>query len=106
MKLLHLGIPTQKKIEGKKYAYVERIKLHVTNPELHDMKLQFVCAEDDSPLPEIVRSQRHLAIEVENMEEELKKFDQVVFPPTVVTDKLKICFALREDVLFELTEFI
>ncbi len=106
MKLLHLGIPTENKIEGKQYSYVEKIKLHVTNPEENEFKLQFVCAEHDSPLPEIVRTEKHLAIQVDNIEEEIKNFDHVAFPPTLVKDKLKICFAVKDDVLFELTEIL
>ena len=76
MKLLHLGIPTEQKIEGKTYTYVERIKLHVTNPDEHAYKLQFICAEPDSPLPEIVKTQRHLSIRVADIDEEIALFDE------------------------------
>lgn len=104
MNALHLGIPTDKKIEGKNYNYVESLKLYVTNPDEHAYKLQFVWAEPDSPLPEIVRTEQHLAIKVNNIDQAIEEFDQVVFPPHVVNDKLKICFAVKENVLFELTE--
>ena len=104
MNALHLGIPTESKIEGKKYAYVESLKLHVTNPNEHEFKLQFVWAEPDSPLPEIVRNEKHLAIKVDNIEEAINQFDYVVFPSHVVNDNLRICFAVKEGVLFELTE--
>lgn len=104
MKFLHLGIPTEQKIQDKTYSYVEKIKLHVTNPDDHELKLQFVCAESDSPLPDVVRKERHLSIQVENIEETIQEFDSVVFPPTSVSEKLKIGFAVKDDVLFELME--
>lgn len=106
MKLLHLGIPTQDKMADKSYVYVEKIKLHVTNPDAHEFKLQFVWAEPDSPLPEIVRKENHFAIQVDNIEEEIKKFDYVAFAPVAVTDKLKICFAVKDGTLFELSEVL
>jgi hypothetical protein len=106
MKLLHLGIPTQSKIENKTYIYVEKIKLHVTSSEDHEFKLQFVCADADSPLPEIVKNENHLAIQVESIEESIKQFDYVAYPTVTINDKLKICFAVKDSILFELTEFI
>jgi hypothetical protein len=105
IKLLHLGIPTEKKVAGKVYNYVEAIKLHVTNPDADEFKLQYVWAEPDSPLPEIVRQKNHLSIGVESIEDVLSSFDQVAFPPHAINDKLRICFALKDDVLFELMEF-
>jgi len=105
MKLLHLGIPTPHKMDDKKYAYVEKLKLFVTNPDENELKLQFVWAEPDSPLPEIVRKENHLAIQVDNMEEAMKQFDYVAYPPQSVNDRLTICFAVKDNVLFELSEF-
>ena len=104
MKLVHLGIPTAQKHEDKKYAYVEKIKLHVTNPDDHEYKLQFVCAEPDSPLPEIVQTEKHLSIQVENMDEAIGQFDEVVYPPVQISDSLRICFAVKDNILFELME--
>ena len=104
IKILHLGIPTEKKMTGKEYTYLEDIKLHVTNPDLDEFKLQYVCAEPDSPLPEIVRQKNHFSIGVESIEAVLSHFDYVVFPPRVINDKLKLCFAVKDNVLFELME--
>ena len=104
MKILHLGIPTEKKITGKDYTYVEAIKLHVTNADADEFKLQYVWAEPDSPLPEIVRQKNHLSIGVDSIEEVLSSFDQVAFPPRAINDKVKICFAVKDDILFELME--
>lgn len=106
IKILHLGIPTEKKMAGKEYTYVEAIKLHVTNPDSDEFKLQYVWAEPDSPLPEIVRQKNHLSIGVESIEDVLCRFDHVTFPPQAINDKLRICFAVKDDVLFELMEFL
>lgn len=104
MKIVHFGIPTAQKHEDKKYSYVEKIKLHVTNPDDHEYKLQFVCAEPDSPLPEIVKTQKHLSIIVDDMDEEIRQFDSIVYPPTKINETIKICFAMKDDILFELME--
>lgn len=104
MKLLHLGIPTAQKKEEHNYSYVEKIKLHVTNADDHEYKLQFVCAEPDSPLPDIVKKEKHLSILVDDINEAIRQFDEVVYPPVEINETLKICFALKDNVLFELME--
>ncbi len=106
MKFLHLGIPTKEKLEDKKYAYVEKIKLYITNPDDHEYKLQFAWVAPDSPLPEIVRKENHLSVQVGNIDESLEEFDYVAYPPVAVNEKLKICFAVKDNVLFELTEYL
>lgn len=104
MKFLHVGIPTEHKSEHKLYSYVEKIKLHVTNPNEHALKLQFVWAEPDSPLPDIVKNEHHISIQVDDIEEAVKQFDYIAFPPISLSDTLKISFAVREGVLFELMQ--
>jgi hypothetical protein len=104
MKFLHVGIPTEHKNLNKSYAYVEKIKLHVTNPNDHELKLQFVWVEPDSPLPDIVKKERHISIQVDDIEEAVKQFDYIAFPPISLSDTLKISFAVREGVLFELMQ--
>ena len=78
----------------------------MTNPDEHEFKLQFVWPEPDSPLPEIVRKENHFAIQVDNIEEAIKKFDYVAFAPVAVSNKLKICFAVKDGALFELSEVL
>jgi len=104
MNFLHYGIPTEHKIESKTYSYVEKIKLYVTNPDEDEFKLQYVWAEPDSPLPEIVKKEKHLSIKVENIDEAMKDFDYVAYPPLALNEKLKIGFAVKDNVLFELME--
>ena len=48
MKILHLGIPVQRKTTEHQYTYVEPIKLHVTNADAHEYKLQYVYPERES----------------------------------------------------------
>lgn len=105
MKFLHLGVPLNEKIEGKEYSYVEPLKLYVTSSGDHEFNLQFVWAENDSPLPDIVRREKHLSIQVDNMDESLSQFDSVVFHPIQINDKVKVAFAIKDYVLFELMEF-
>jgi len=106
MKFLHLGIPTEQKLEEKKYSYVEKIKLYVTNPDDDILNLQYVWAEPDSPLPDIVRKEKHVSIQVDDIEAATNQFDYVAFPPQSINEKLKICFAVKDSVLFELMEVI
>jgi len=104
MKLIHLGIPTAQRHDDKTYSYVEKIKLHVTNPDDHEYRLQFVCAEPDSPLPEIVKTENHLSILVDDIDEAVGQFDSIVYPPTAINETLRICFAVKDNILFELME--
>ena len=86
------------------YSYVDKLKLYVTDPAAHEVKLQFVCAEVDSPLPKSVRMSNHLSIKVDEIYEAVKAFDSVEFAPVAISDKVKIAFAVKDDVLFELME--
>lgn len=104
MDFLHLGIPTKEKLNNQTYNYVEKIKLYVTDSNKHPLKLQFVWAEPDSPLPKVVREENHLSIRVENIEEGVKTFDKVVFEPVTINENLKLAFAVKDGVLFELME--
>ncbi len=105
MKFLHIGIPSDHKLEDKNYLYFDKIKLHVTNPKDHELKLQFVWAEPDSPLPEIVKTENHVSIEVDHIEDELQGYDYVAYEPVALNDQLKVCFAVKDNVLFELMEY-
>lgn len=106
MKILHLGVPVQQKNDEDQYVYVDPIKLYVTNADRHEYKLQYVYPEKDSPLPEAVKTENHLAIEVDDIENEMKNFDEILYPPIDVFGKMKICFARKENIIFELTEFL
>lgn len=104
MKYLHYGIPKAEKVEGFNYTFVEKIGLHVTNSADHPLSLQFVYPEADSPLPEIVKKQPHISFAVEDIDKALRQFEQVAHGPVTVSDKLRICFAVADGVLFELME--
>ncbi len=105
MKFLHIGIPTEEKLPDKNYLYFEKIKLFVTKPDDHELKLQFVWAEPDSPLPDIVKHENHVSIEVDKIEDELASYDYVAYEPVALNDQLTVCFAVKDSILFELMEY-
>ncbi len=55
-------------------------------------------------MPEVVKKERHIFIQVNSIEEAVKQFDYVAFPRLAINEKLAICFAVKDSVLFELTE--
>jgi len=104
MEYLHYGVPTEERLEGLSYQYLDTIKLYVTDPNTHPLKLQFVYADQESPLPEVVRTMPHVSINTVCIEDVLDEFDTIDFAPTKVKENLRICFARKDGVLFELME--
>ena len=59
-------------------SYSENHKFHFTDFERHPFGIQWVCYENDSPLPEIVRNTSHIAFQVNNIEKALRGKEVIV----------------------------
>ncbi len=63
MEFLHIGVPTKKVQPDETYA--EGMKVHLTNPDVHDMKFEYLRFEPGSWLPAIMQVTPHIAVKVE-----------------------------------------
>ena len=65
----HLGIPTSVKME--KETYIEQGKVYVSGYEESPYGIEWMRYEQDSPVPELVKTIPHIAFKVDNLEAEL-----------------------------------
>lgn len=100
-KFHHFGVPTTTKQENE--TYLEDLKLHITSPDDHPYKVEFLRFEESSPMPEQIRSQCHAAFEVENIDEAIKGY-KVILAPLAVSPALKIAFIMDDRALIELMQ--
>jgi len=99
MEFMHIGVPTKKVQPNETYA--EGMKVHLTNPDEHEMKFEYLRFEPGSWLPAIMQVNPHIAVKVDSLEDELKKCEEVLVEPMNVDDHLSIAFAIRDGVIFE-----
>ncbi len=78
MKFSHIGIPTQ---EEKQWdGFYEPGKIHYTDFNKDEFKVEWLKFDADSPMPEMMRTLPHVAFQVDNMEEALEGKEILVEP--------------------------
>ena len=103
MEFMHIGVPTRKEHPGE--VYKESMKVYITNPDNHDYKFEYLRYMPDSTFNERVRTTPHIAVKVDDIEEELKKCDEILVEPFPASGGKKLCFAVRDGVIFEFMQF-
>jgi hypothetical protein len=97
----HLGVPTSIRSEDESYS--ERGKVHLTDPEKHPFRVEFLRFDPDSPMPEIVKTTPHAAFAVDSIDKALEG-RTVVVPPFDASDTLRVAFFMDGDALIEVME--
>jgi len=68
-KFSHIGIPTN---EEKNWdGFYEAGKIHYTEFDKDEYKIEWIKFDDDSPMPEMMRTMPHVAYLVDNIEQAL-----------------------------------
>ena len=91
-KYVHVGVPTDKVMEGSIYA--EGIKTHIVPPETNEFGIEYLRFEKDTPLPQELQTMVHVAFMVDDMDEQLKA-NRV---------HTRIAFIMKDGILMELME--
>lgn len=99
--IIHVGIPTKKSMPNEKY--LESLKLYVTDPEDSSYKIEYVRFTKETLLPISIQTVPHVAFAVDDVEAELRNFDETLFGPVNLGNML-IAFAKKDEVVFELSE--
>ncbi len=99
MEFMHIGVPTKKVQPNETYA--EGMKVHLTNPDEHEMKFEYMRFEPGSWLPAIMQITPHIAVKIDSIEQELAKCQEVLVEPLDVNEGLRIAFGMRDGVIFE-----
>ena len=99
--LSHFGIPVAEKMEGM--AYLENLKVHITDHAQSPNKLEFLYFEPDTPLPQLMQQQAHIAYAVPSIEEAIKD-TKLLFGPYDM-GHMWLAFVEEEGVAIEFNEF-
>lgn len=103
MEILHVGVITNVPVDGE--AYNDGLKVHLTDPENHPFKYEFLRFEDGSPLHKRIQTEPHIAIKVDSIEEEVSKATEVLSEEMDCGGGMFIRFADVDGFIFEFTEF-
>ena len=90
----HVGIPTQTKREGE--TYLEDAKLYVTDVASNPHCIEWLRFEDDSPMPDLLKTKTHVAYKVANMDVALVG-KTVLIEPFTPMEGVTVAFVLEED---------
>ena len=98
----HIGIITEQVQPGE--IDVPAAKVHVTNPNDHPQRIEYVRFEPDSPVTGLLRTQPHIAFKVENIRDEIAG-EHVLLGPFEAMDGLEVVFILKDGAIFEFMQF-
>lgn len=98
----HVGVPTERKLDDKDYN--EKLKLHGAGYFETPYGVEWHNFDSDNTLPEIIKTQPHVAFVVDDL---LLAIDgkEIVLEPTSPTDDVVVAFILDRGVLVELLQF-
>ncbi len=97
----HFGVPTNEP-RGEE-TFLEAAGVHITDPEAHPFRIEFLRFEADSCMPEPIQTTPHAAFMVDRLEEALAG-KEVVLPPFDATDTLRVAFIKDGGALIEVME--
>ena len=92
MRYHHLGIPTDEVHDGE--THLPEFGLHVSGFEDSPYGIEWMRFDDDSPLPEIVKTVPHVAFEVDDLEAALEG-QEVIIEPNSPSPGLMVAFILH-----------
>ncbi|MDF1744865.1 MAG: hypothetical protein P1V19_14305 [Gimesia sp.] len=98
----HVGVITDD--PQPEEIYVSETKVHVTNPNEHPYKIEYLRFEPDSPVTGPVRNQPHIAFKVPDLEKEIEGME-ILLGPFQAMENLKVVFVLIDGAVYEFMEF-
>lgn len=97
----HIGMPTTKQRPGE--TFLDEARLHITDPEASAYRIEWLRFEDDSPLPEILKTTAHLAYVVDDLDSALVNQD-VLLEPFTPMEGVRVAFILDDGAPIELMQ--
>ncbi len=98
----HFGIPTQE--ARPKEVYLEHLKIHVSAFETSPCGVQWMRFDSDCPVPDIVKTVPHVAIEVDDLDTALRG-QEVLIPPNSPSANVTVAMILDHGAPIELIQF-
>jgi hypothetical protein len=98
----HMGVPTQDRRPGERY--LPQFKMYVSGFAESPYGVEFMRFDDDSPLPELIRTVPHVAFEVDDIDQALAG-KQVLFPVVSPSPGVRSATIVDNGCPIELIEF-
>jgi hypothetical protein len=98
----HVGVITDDAQADE--IYVAETKVHVTNPNDHPYRIEYLRFEPDSPVTGPLRNRPHMAFKVPKLEPEIEG-REVLLGPFQAMENLRVVFVLIDGAVFEFMEF-
>ncbi|PMK02153.1 hypothetical protein [Vibrio sp. 10N.261.55.A7] len=102
MKFSHYGVPTTESFEGE--IALPHLKMTVSDHTSNAYGIQHMRFWQDAPYPDIVKTQPHLAFEVDDLADALKG-KKVIIEPNSPSEGLIVAFIECDGVPVELMEY-
>lgn len=99
----HVGITTT--LPQPNENWVEQSRVWVTNPREHPEYIEFLRYEPDSPVPEVIKINPHIAFRVTSLAPYIAGLD-IIIPPFVVGDFLEVVFVRKYNTIFEYMHYL
>jgi hypothetical protein len=100
----HLGIPTEKPVEGERY--LETFKFFIAGFETSPFGIEWMRFEPGSPVHELIRSVPHIAFEVDDLDKELARSDfHIITQPNSPSHGVRVAMIEHNGAPIELIEF-
>lgn len=98
----HIGIPTAKQRPAE--IYLAAAKLFVTDCNASENRIEWLRFEEDSPLPEILKTTAHVAYQVDDLNAALHG-QEVLLEPFEPLEGVRVAFILEDGAPVELMQF-
>jgi len=101
----HLGIPTDKPIEGERY--LSQFKFYIAGFTTSPFGVEWMRFDPDSPIDGLIQRILHLAFEVDDLDAELARHDfTVLTPPNSPGEGTRVAMIVHNGAPVELIEFV
>jgi hypothetical protein len=98
----HLGIPTKTTREGE--TYLKDFKVYVSGYDTSPYGVEWMRFDEDSPLPELVKTVPHVAFEVDDLSVELID-KEVLIEPNNPSKGVMVAFIVDNGAPVEFIQF-
>ena len=100
----HIGIPTDKPINGEKY--LPQFKLYVSGFDTSPYGIEWMRYDKDSPINDLIKNVPHIAFEVDDLDFELTSREfNIITPPNSPGEGARVAMIEHNGAPIELIEF-
>jgi len=100
----HIGIPTDKSIEGERY--IPQYKFYVSGFDTSPYGIEWMRFDHDSPISDIIKSLPHIAFEVDDLDLELSRRNfNILTAPNSPGEGIRVAMIIHNGAPIELIEF-